>query len=78
MFKVYLVAQAARDLNLVFGVHDAQPCGLCARREKVCQLLREGELEDVVLHSHVRLLSPNSAVYTRRHYDKCPYRLATR
>ena len=55
MFNGYLVAQVARDLNLVFGVHDAQPSAFCARKEKVWQLLREGELECVVLHSHVRL-----------------------
>ena len=55
MFKVYLVAQVARCLSFVFDYHDAQPCGLCARKEKVWQLHREGGLEGVVLLSHVRL-----------------------
>ena len=44
MLKVYLVVQMARDPKFLFRVYDAQPCGFCARKEKVWQLLREGNM----------------------------------
>ena len=55
VFSLYLAVLVARDPQFVFGIHDAQPCGLRAGKEMVGQLLSEGDLEDFVLNFHVHL-----------------------